>query len=93
LTTELIGWVSSAILLATLIKQVHTQWRTKATQGVSSWLFIGQLCASTGFAVYSWLLENWVFLLTNCALLVTAVAGELILLKNRRRGGNARPAP
>jgi uncharacterized protein with PQ loop repeat len=83
--TEIIGWVSSAILLLTLGRQVVTQWRSEATGGVSRWLFIGQLAASSGFALYSWLLKNWVFLLTNLALVVTAVAGEVIYLRNRRR--------
>jgi MtN3 and saliva related transmembrane protein len=82
--TELIGWLSSAILLVTLGRQVHTQWRTRATSGVSKWLFVGQLAASTGFAIYSALLHNWVFLVTNLALLATAVLGEYIFLRNRR---------
>jgi uncharacterized protein with PQ loop repeat len=82
--TELIGWVSSAILLTTLLRQVHTQWRTRSTAGVSRWLFIGQLTASLGFATYSILLHNWVFAVTNIALLVTAVCGQLIYLRNRR---------
>ncbi len=83
--TELVGWASSIILLMTLGRQVYTQWQTGATSGVSRWLFVGQLAASTGFSVYSWLLDNWVFLATNLMLLATAVAGELIFLRNRRR--------
>lgn len=81
---EIIGWLSSGILLATLTRQVYAQWKTRATSGVSRWLFIGQLAASTGFAIYSWLLENWVFLVTNVALLITAIAGEILYLKNKR---------
>jgi MtN3 and saliva related transmembrane protein len=80
------------VLLATLGRQVYTQWRSRATSGVSRWLFVGQLAASAGFALYSWLLGNWVFLFTNAALLITAVAGETIYLLNRRRterGANA----
>ncbi|HEY5102682.1 MAG TPA: hypothetical protein VII70_07860 [Steroidobacteraceae bacterium] len=80
---DLIGWVSSAVLLATIGRQVFTQWRTRSAQGVSRWLFIGQLSASTGFAIYSYLLHNWVFLVSNLALLVTAVLGEIIYLKNK----------
>jgi hypothetical protein len=38
---ELIGWGSSFILLLTLMRQVYTQWRTRATAGVSKWLFLG----------------------------------------------------
>jgi MtN3 and saliva related transmembrane protein len=83
---DLIGWLSSAILLATLLRQVHTQWRTRSTQGVSHWLFIGQLAASSGFLLYSVLLANWVFAFTNAALLLTAVAGQLIYRRNQRYG-------
>ena len=82
---DIIGWVSSAVLLATLLRQVHTQWRERSTQGVSRWLFIGQLVASTGFFVYSVLLRNWVFAVTNAALLLTAIAGQLIYWRNSRR--------
>lgn len=84
-TTDLIGWTSSAILLATLARQVFTQWRERSTAGVSHWLFSGQLAASTGFLVYSWLLKNWVFVVTNAALLVTALVGQVIYRRNERR--------
>ena len=81
---DIIGWLSSAILLATLLRQVHRQWRERSTQGVSKWLFIGQLAASTGFLLYSFLLDNWVFVFTNAALLVTAIAGQMIYQRNVR---------
>lgn len=87
---DLIGWTASIILLATLGRQVYSQWQSGQTEGVSRWLFIGQVTASVGFSLYSWLLHNWVFLFTNIAILCTAVAGEWIYLRNRRR---ARRAP
>jgi hypothetical protein len=37
---EVIGWFSSVVLLMTIGKQVHKQWREGASQGVSKWLFI-----------------------------------------------------
>jgi len=77
-----IGWSSSAILLATLLRQCYTQWRERSVRGVSHWLFIGQFAASTGFLVYSYLLGNWVFVFTNAALLLTAIAGQLIYRRN-----------
>jgi MtN3 and saliva related transmembrane protein len=83
--TELIGWLSAALLLATIGRQVYSQWRDGTSQGVSRWLFIGQLVASIGFVVYSWLLSNWVFVVTNLLMLVTALIGEAIYLRNRRR--------
>lgn len=82
---DLVGWASAAMLLATISQQVYTQWKSGATAGVSKWLFVGQTLASLGFAVYSALTGNMVFLVVNCALLVSAIAGELIYLRNRRR--------
>ena len=81
---QLVGWISSGILLLTLLRQVATQWTSGATSGVSRWLFVGQIAASAGFALYSWMVKNWVFLVTNSVLLLAAVAGELIYLRNRR---------
>jgi uncharacterized protein with PQ loop repeat len=83
---EAIGWSGAVVLLLTLGRQVYTQWRDGRAQGVSRWLFVGQLTASTAFLVYSWLLHNWVFVVTNALLLVTAAVGELIFLRNRRCG-------
>jgi uncharacterized protein with PQ loop repeat len=81
---ELLGWSSSIILLATLIRQVYAQWRSRATAGLSKWLFIGQCAASVGYTVYSLLLHNWVYVSSNIAILVTAIVGESLYLRNRR---------
>ena len=81
---DAIGWLASAVLLATLVRQVWVQWHSRSTEGVSSWLFVGQLSASVGFALYSWMLHNTVFLITNLALCTTAIAGQLIYRRNRR---------
>ena len=94
--TELIGWSAATILLLTISRQVYTQWRERSTQGLSRWLFIGQLAASSGFVVYSWLLDNWVFVATNVLMLVTAGFGQWIYLSNKRREERAlakRPQP
>lgn len=86
--TDLIGWASSLVLLLTIGKQVHKQWQEGSSQGVSRWLFVGQVVASLGFLAYSLLLRNWVFVVTNGALLVSAILGCVITLRNRRpRGG------
>ena len=81
---EAIGWLSTALLLLTLLRQVYTQWRTRSTAGVSKWLFVGQVAASLGFTVYSWLLGNWVFMGSNVAILAVAVVGQLSYARNRR---------
>lgn len=85
-----IGWVSSALLLLTLGHQVRKQWLSGDSRGVSSWLFAGQLLASVGFSLYSFLLENWVFLVTNLLLVVNALLGQWVTLRNRRRGDSSR---
>ncbi|HEY4366521.1 MAG TPA: PQ-loop repeat-containing protein [Steroidobacteraceae bacterium] len=80
-----IGWLSSAVLLLTLLRQVYTQWRERSVRGVSHWLFVGQLAASSGFLIYSYLLRNGVFVVTNAELLLTAVAGQMIYSRNSRK--------
>lgn len=82
--TDLIGWTAAAILILTLGRQVYTQWRDRTSKGVSRWLFVGQCAASLSFVIYSWLLHNWVFVVTNALILLTALAGEFIYLRNRR---------
>lgn len=89
--TEVIGWISALILLATISRQIYKQWEEKSSEGVSKWLFIGQVAASTGFAVYSWLLENWVFVVTNVLMLLSALLGYAILMHNRRCERRAKP--
>jgi uncharacterized protein with PQ loop repeat len=83
--TEFIGWLSSFILVLTIGKQVHKQWKENRSEGVSKWLFLGQLAASLGFTVYSWLVGNWVFVVTNALMLLNGLAGLLIVLRHRRR--------
>jgi MtN3 and saliva related transmembrane protein len=72
------------VLLATICRQVYSQWKSKATSGVSRWLFVGQISASIGFICYSYQLHNWVFLFSNSAMLITAIAGEIIYVSNRK---------
>ncbi|MBV9957770.1 MAG: hypothetical protein JO360_05080 [Acidobacteria bacterium] len=83
--TEAIGWVSSVILVLTIGKQVYKQWQEDSSEGVSKWLFVGQITASLGFTIYSWLVRNWVFVVTNSLMLLNGVLGLLIVLHHRRR--------
>lgn len=82
---EAVGWLSSIILVMTIGKQVHRQWSSGTSEGVSKWLFLGQLAASVGFLVYSVHVGNWVFVVTNGVLLIAAMMGLGILLLHRRR--------
>ncbi len=85
--TEMIGWTGAVILLLTVGRQVYVQWRDTSCSGLSKWLFVGQICASVNFVAYSLILGSWVFVVTNGAMLVTAVVGQIIFLKNRKAQG------
>ncbi|MGB9180231.1 MAG: hypothetical protein WCB68_13445 [Pyrinomonadaceae bacterium] len=82
---EAIGWVSSFILVLTIGKQVYKQWQDETSEGVSKWLFIGQMSASLGFTIYSYLVRNWVFVVTNAVMLLNGLAGFIITLRHKRR--------
>ena len=84
MSPDIIGWAASAILVATLSRQIYTQSRDADAKGVSRWLFIGQMAASVGFIAYSWLLHNWVFIVTNSIILLTAVVGQVVVYRKRR---------
>jgi uncharacterized protein with PQ loop repeat len=83
--TELVGWVSSFILVLTISKQIYKQWQEGSSENVSKWLFIGQMAASLGFTVYSWLVNNWVFVVTNLLMLMNGLIGLGIVLHHRKQ--------
>ena len=87
-----IGWGASAVLLLTLVHQIRTQARDPQPRGVSPWLFAGQALASAGFITYSALLGNLVFIVTNSLILATAVAGQGVLWRRKRRRADRTPA-
>lgn len=84
IATDVIGWISALILVATISRQVYTEWQTRSIEGLSKWLFIGQLSASIGFTIYSYLVENWVFVFANFFIFLTAVAGQFVYMRNKR---------
>jgi MtN3 and saliva related transmembrane protein len=73
--TEVIGWIGNISLITTMLVQSWQQWAARSTQGVSKWLFIGQLVASVSFLTYSVQLKNWVFVTSNLFPILTAVWG------------------
>lgn len=85
--TDAIGWLSSAVLVFTIGQQVYKQWRDGTSKGVSRWLFVGQMFASAGFTLYSWLVHNWVFVVTNGLMLLSAMLGMAIVIRHARREG------
>lgn len=80
---EALGWASSVLLLLTLVKQVYKQWSERTSEGISKWLFAGQLAASVGFTIYSILTGSWVFAFTNAALTVNNLIGVWLYFRYR----------
>lgn len=85
---DLIGWAATLVLVATLWRQIWKQWRSPDSEGVSTWLFLGQMTASILFILYSILLETWVFVVTNSLVLATAIAGQCMAIVKRRRNAS-----
>jgi len=83
MSPDLVGWLASAILVLTLSRQIYTQWKDTSAKGVSRWLFAGQIAASIGFIIYSWMLDNLVFIVTNTVILLTAVVGQVVMSRKR----------
>ncbi|MFO0667888.1 MAG: PQ-loop repeat-containing protein [Polyangiaceae bacterium] len=83
--SDWIGWLSSGILIVTLVHQIRKQWREGRSEGVSPWLFVGQFVASLGFAIYSALVHNWVFTVTNGILVLNAALGSVITAYHRAK--------
>ena len=88
--TEAVGWLSSFVLVLTIGRQVLRQWRSGHSEGVSIWLFVGQMVASAGFTAYSALVDNWVFVVTNAMMFVFAIAGFLTVMNHRRKEARSR---
>lgn len=84
---DLLGWVATAVLIATLWRQIWKQWTAEDAEAVSTWLFAGQITASVLFIVYSAATGSIVFVLTNSLILLTAIAGQCLSLVKRRRAG------
>lgn len=86
---EWIGWSGSLMLMATVGSQVWKQIRQKNCEGVSRFLFIGQLITSALFLAYAWMLDNPVFVFSNAFLILAALVGHVAMLRNRRRQSNS----
>ncbi|MEO7774622.1 MAG: hypothetical protein ABIT36_01405 [Steroidobacteraceae bacterium] len=82
---NIIGILATAVLVATLIGQTVKQWHEGTTRGVARWFFLGQVTASVGFITYSLMIGSTLFAFTNALILLSAVAGYVVLRMNRRR--------
>ena len=81
---EIVGWIGSLILVLTMGKQVYNQWSEGSSKGVSVWLFVGQIAASTALGIYSFLIWNPVFIFTNSLLIIVAILGLIIAIYQKK---------
>jgi len=86
---DVIGWLASIVLLATLVRQIVTVAQDDDALGVSRWLFAGQCVASLGFIAYSLMVDNLVFVATNAAILLAAIVGQFIVARRKSRHDRA----
>lgn len=93
MTTQLLGWGGSVLLIFTITAQILRQWNEGSSKGVSPWLYIGQFSASTALLVYSVLLDEWVFIVLNTVMALAALVGLLIWRKFARASAGTKDAP
>ncbi len=86
---DAVGWAASLLLMLTVGSQVWKQICENRCDGVSRFLFIGQLCASLLFLAYAWMVGNAVFIASNAFLVLAALVGQVAMLRNQRRQARA----
>jgi uncharacterized protein with PQ loop repeat len=82
---HIFGLLATGILIATLGAQTVKQWREHTTRGIARWFFLGQVSASVCFIVYSILIGSTLFAVANALILLSALAGYIVLRINRKR--------
>ena len=82
---EFIGWGSAAILVPAFATQTYRQWQNRDAPVSTSalWFFILVLVGTFGQVIYSWMVENWVYLVLNIILVVNNLAGLGIAIHRR----------
>ena len=72
---EWLGWIAAVVLVITLFAQVKKNWAEKKLKGVNPALYYGQAFASLCFALYSFTINSWVFVVTNTLAFLSAIIG------------------
>jgi uncharacterized protein with PQ loop repeat len=80
---EWIGWAAAVILVITLFSQVKKNWDEKKLKGVNPMLYYGQAVASLCFALYSFDINSWVFVVTNVLGFLSALVGIYLVHRYR----------
>ena len=83
---ELIGWGSALVLLPTFGVQTYRQWhdRHRHVGATSLWFFVLAFIGTLGQFVYSWMVNNRVYLVLNGCLVVNNAIGLAIAIHRAR---------
>lgn len=89
MSNDLLGWGASLILVVTIFAQIRKQVKSRSAEGVSYFLFAGQILASIGLAIYSYNLKNWVFTFLNVVMICTNLVGFYFTHKFKKEKADA----
>ena len=70
---DLLGYSAGAITSLTFLPQVIKTWKLKSAKDVSLWMFIIAALNEIMWVWYGILLNNWVIISTNLAVLIMSV--------------------
>ena len=70
---DLLGYSAGAITSLTFLPQVIKTWKLKSDKDVSLWMFIIAAINEIMWVWYGILLNNWVIISTNLAVLIMSV--------------------
>ena len=70
---DLLGYSAGAITSLTFLPQVIKTWKLKSAKDVSLWMFIIAAINEIMWVWYGMLLNNWVIISTNLAVLIMSV--------------------
>lgn len=78
-TTDLIGYLGSALIMIGFLPQAYQIIKTKSVADVSLATYSILLCGALVWITYGWLQKDWPIIVTNVTLF--AVQGTIVLCK------------
>jgi MtN3 and saliva related transmembrane protein len=70
---EILGYTAGAITSLTFLPQVIKTWKVKSAKDISLMMFVIAAINESLWIVYGGLLNNWVIILTNAAVLAMSL--------------------
>ena len=70
---DILGYTAGAVTSLTFLPQVIKTWKEKTARDISLMMFVIAAVNETMWIVYGVLLDNWVIILTNAAVLAMSL--------------------